>query len=180
MMVVEENAEAEPALDFGTIFELELGYVLRTLRRLGVAQADVEDMAHEVFMAAHGQLHRYDRARPIRPWLFAFAFNIASHYRRKAGRETPMVAEEMIRDERDAPDELLEKERRRRMVLDALEEIDLSRRAVFVLHELDGFTCEEVARSLEIPIGTAYSRLRLAREDFAAAIRRKTARRAIG
>lgn len=186
MMVVEEKAELQsapshgvPALDFRTIFELELGYVLRTLRRLGVAPADVEDMAHEVFMAAHDQLHRYDRARPMRPWLFGFAFRIASHYKRKAWREAPMISDD-VKDDGDAPDVLLEKERRRRMVLDALEEIDLSRRAVFVLHELDGFTCEEVARSLEIPIGTTYSRLRLAREDFSAAIRRMTARRALG
>ena len=55
---------------------------------------------------------------------------------------------------------------------------ELSRRAVFVLHELDGFTCEEIARTLEIPIGTSYSRLRLARQDFSAAMHRFRARKA--
>ncbi len=83
-------------------------------------------------------------------------------------------------DGSDAPDALLEKERRRRLVLAALDEIELSRRAVFVLHELDGFTCEEIARTLEIPIGTTYSRLRLARQDFTATMNRLQARRAIG
>jgi RNA polymerase sigma-70 factor, ECF subfamily len=156
-----------------------VGYVLRTLRRLGVTSADVEDMAHEVFLAVHDQLDAYDRSRPLRPWLFAFAFRIASHYRRKARRETELDPTKDVVDAGDAPDALLDKERKRRLVLAALEQIELDRRAVFVLHEIDGFTCEEVARSLAIPLGTVYSRLRLAREDFADKMRRLRARRVL-
>jgi RNA polymerase sigma-70 factor (ECF subfamily) len=176
----EKEEVAGRRLDFRTVFELEMAYVMRTLRRLSVAPADVEDMAHEVFIAAHGQLHRYDVSRPLRPWLFAFAFNIASHYRRKAKRETPLIEPDDLTHTGDAPDALLEKERKRRLVLAALDGIELSRRAVFVLHELDGFTCDEIARTLEIPVGTVYSRLRLAREDFSGAVHRLQARRAAG
>jgi len=168
------------ALDFRTIFELEVGYVMRTLRRLGVAPADLEDLAHDVFIAVHQRLPSYDRTRPLRPWLFGFAFRVASHYRRKVGREAGLDRPDDISDAAEAPDALLEKERRRRLVLLALDEIELSRRAVFVLHELDGCTCEEIARTLEIPIGTTYSRLRLARQDFASAMSRLRARKAIG
>lgn len=175
-----ESVEGAPRLDFRTVFELEMAYVMRTLRRLSVAPGDVEDMAHEVFLAAHQQFHRYDTTRPLKPWLFGFAFRIASHYRRRAKRETPLLDVDEIRDTRDAPDALLEKERKRRLVLDALDGVELSRRAVFVLHELDGFTCDEIARTLEIPVGTVYSRLRLAREDFSGAIHRMQARRALG
>jgi RNA polymerase sigma-70 factor, ECF subfamily len=167
-------------VDFRTVFELEVGYVMRTLRRLGVAPADLEDLAHDVFLAVHQQLHGYDASRPLRPWLFGFAFRVASHYRRKSGRETALDHEERVTDTAEAPDALLEKERRRRLVLAALDQIELSRRAVFVLHELDGCTCEEIARTLGIPIGTSYSRLRLARQDFSAAMTRLQARRAIG
>jgi RNA polymerase sigma-70 factor (ECF subfamily) len=177
---VEAPVSGAAKLDFRTMFELEMGYVMRTLRRLSVAPGDVEDMAHEVFLAAHGQLDRYDPSRPLKPWLFGFAFRIASHYRRKAKRETPLLDVDEVRDAGDAPDALLDKERKRRIVLGALDSIELSRRAVFVLHELDGFTCQEIAKSLDVPIGTVYSRLRLAREDFSAAIHRLQARRAIG
>ena len=153
--------------------------MLRTLRRLGVTERDVEDMAHEVFVAVHRELDKYDRARPIRPWLFAFCFRIASHYRRKTERETVRdVAGEAV-DQTDGPDLLLDRERKRRHVLAALDEIELDRRAVFVLHELDGFTCEAIAQSLEIPLGTVYSRLRLARQDFAAKMRRLKAKRVL-
>ncbi len=167
-------------LDFRTLFELEVGYVMRTLRRLSVAPADVEDLAHDVFLAVHQRLHTYDPSRPLKPWLFGFAFRVASHYRRKAGRELALAHAEGVSDAAEAPDALLEKERRRRLVLASLDEIELSRRAVFVLHELDGVTCDEIARTLEIPIGTTYSRLRLARQDFSAAMNRLRARKAIG
>jgi RNA polymerase sigma-70 factor (ECF subfamily) len=161
------------------LFELESPYVLRTLRRLGVTERDVEDMAHEVFVAVHRELPKYDRTRPIRPWLFAFCFRIASHHRRKHRRETVQDVAGDVTDPSEAPDALLDRERKRRLVLLALDEIELDRRAVFVLHELDGFTCEAVADSLEIPIGTVYSRLRRAREDFSAKMRRLQAKKVL-
>jgi RNA polymerase sigma-70 factor (ECF subfamily) len=54
----------------------------------------------------------------------------------------------------------------------ALDGLDLDRRAVFVMHELDEIPVPEVANTLAIPLNTAYSRLRLARVDVAAAIQR--------
>jgi RNA polymerase sigma-70 factor (ECF subfamily) len=175
---VAASPEVRAALDFRTIFELEIGYVMRTLRRLGVAPADLEDLAHDVFLAVHQRLSSYDPARALRPWLFGFAFRVASHYRRKAGRETALEVER-VADATDGPDALLEKEARRQLVLAGLAAIELSRRAVFVLHELDGVTCDEIARTLEIPLGTTYSRLRLARQDFSAAMNRLRAQRVI-
>jgi len=153
--------------------------VLRTLRRLGVTERDVEDMAHEVFVAVHRELPKYARTRPIRPWLFAFCFRIASHYRRKHRRETVQDVTGDVTDPSDTPDALLDRERKRRLVLLALDEIELDRRAVFVLHEIDGFTCEAISDSLELPLGTVYSRLRRAREDFTAKMRRLQAKRVL-
>jgi len=82
-------------------------------------------------------------------------------------------------DPSDAPDARLDTERKRRLVLLALDEIELDRRAVFVLHEIDGFTCESIADTLQIPLGTVYSRLRRAREDFSSKMRRLQAKRVL-
>jgi RNA polymerase sigma-70 factor (ECF subfamily) len=54
----------------------------------------------------------------------------------------------------------------------ALDTLDLDRRAVFVLHELDELSMPEIAAALSIPLNTAYSRLRLARADLAAWLER--------
>jgi len=137
----------------------------------------VEDLAHEVFLAVHGELHRYDPARPIRPWLFAFCFRLASHYRRKAWREVVDGKAVEIEDRAEGADALVDQERQRNLVLLALDDIELDRRAVFVLHELDGVTCEQIARSLAIPVGTVYSRLRVARQEFAAKVKRLQTKR---
>jgi RNA polymerase sigma-70 factor (ECF subfamily) len=142
-----------------------------------VAERDVEDLAHEVFLAVHKELHKYDPSRPIRPWLFAFCFRVASHYRRKARREVIEDATPELADGADGADALVDRERRRQLVLLALDALDLDRRAVFVLHELDGVTCEQIARTLEIPVGTVYSRLRVARQEFTAKVTRLQTKR---
>jgi RNA polymerase sigma-70 factor (ECF subfamily) len=142
-----------------------------------VAERDAEDLAHEVFLVLHKELHKYDPGRPIRPWLFAFCFRVASHYRRKARREVIDEATPELEDTTEGADALVDRERRRQLVLLALDALDLDRRAVFVLHELDGVTCEQIARTLEIPVGTVYSRLRTARQEFAAKVTRLNAKR---
>jgi RNA polymerase sigma-70 factor (ECF subfamily) len=58
------------------------------------------------------------------------------------------------------------------MVIRVLDKLDLDRRAVLVMHDLEGQTVPEIAAALGVPVATAYSRLRLAREDVAAALKR--------
>jgi RNA polymerase sigma-70 factor (ECF subfamily) len=60
----------------------------------------------------------------------------------------------------------------RALVVRALAALDLDKRAVFVLHDLDGLEAHEIARTLDLPVFTVYSRLRVAPEKFAAAVRR--------
>src|SRR5262249_30472398 len=149
-------------------------YVAASLVRLGVPSADQDDLVSEVFVRVHRALAEYDSARPARPWLFAFAVRVASEHRRLA-RHRHEVLTEGIDDALStsgAPDDALESERARRMVHLALAEIDLEKRAVLVLHDLDEIPVPEIARSLGIAVGTAYSRLRAARAMFTAAVRR--------
>jgi RNA polymerase sigma-70 factor (ECF subfamily) len=162
-----------PPPDFRQLFDSELEYVWHTLRRLGVREHDLEDVTHDVFMAVHKKLDTFDGSRPMRPWLFGFAYRFAADYRKLARhrREVLVLAPEAPDPAPSAFDradfgQTLEIARR------ALETLDLDRCAVFVLHELDECPMPEVAAALGIPLNTAYSRLRLAREDLAAAIRR--------
>jgi RNA polymerase sigma-70 factor (ECF subfamily) len=162
-------------LDFRAVFEGGFTYVWSTLRRMGVRERDVEDLTHDTFLRVHGRLLDYDPSRPLRPWLFAFAFRVACDYRRLARHRF-----EVLDDGRDvphpgpAPDEEASLREGQRLMLRALEEIDLDQRAVFVLHVIDEHSIPDVAAALAIPVNTAYSRLRLAREAFSVAVRRLT------
>jgi RNA polymerase sigma-70 factor (ECF subfamily) len=160
---------------FEAIFEAELSYVWTSLRRLGVHDRDREDVAHEVFLQAYRSFAEYDSARPIRPWLFAFAFRFASDYRRLARHRTELYGDdEPGHAAAPDPEELLARRQREELVARALGALDIERRAVFILHELDELSMPEVAEALSIPLNTGYSRLRTAREAFTAALTRIT------
>jgi len=162
---------------FPQLFEEHGPYVLRSLRRLGVRGTELEDLTHDVFLQVFRRIDEYDPQRPVKPWLFAFALRVASQDRRRLRRRPEVVADmgEVSDPTPDAADQLLTQERRQ-LARAALDELELNRRAVFILHELDGCPIPEVARSLDIPLATAYSRLRLAREDFARTLHRLRSR----
>ncbi|MFT3768138.1 MAG: sigma-70 family RNA polymerase sigma factor [Minicystis sp.] len=164
---------------FRAIFEAEFSYVFNTLYRLGVRRADLEDLTHEVFVTVHRLLPAYDPARPLRPWLFGIAFRVASDHRRRARftREVPREQAADVASDAPGADDQLAAEQARRLVIEALAEIDLDRRAVLVMHDIDGCPMPEIAHALSIPLNTAYSRLRLGREQLKAAVKRIRLRR---
>jgi RNA polymerase sigma-70 factor (ECF subfamily) len=167
------TAEVQPgpsARDrFQAVFEAEFAYVCTSLRRLGVSERDIEDVAHDLFVEVWRRFETYDRGRPIRPWLFAFAFRFASDYRRLSRHKIELLVTKDALEPSALADEMLAKKDAQRLLFAALESIDVERRAVFILFELDECPMQEIAASLSIPLNTAYSRLRLAREEFQAA-----------
>ena len=80
------SALAHPCLD---AFQGELDYLHQTLRRLGAAPHEIEDLAHEVFLALHRSWTTYDASRPLRPFLFGVAFQIVGGERGRLAREIP-------------------------------------------------------------------------------------------
>jgi RNA polymerase sigma-70 factor (ECF subfamily) len=158
---------------FREIFEREFDYVWTSLRRLGVHDRDLEDVAQELFLQVHRRLDEYDPSRPVRPWLFAFAVRCASDWRRLARhrREVPDDGLE-ARSPAGGAEEDIARAEDVALVLRALRSIEMDRRAVFILYELDEQPMKEIAATLGVPLFTAYSRLRLARKDFVAAVRR--------
>jgi RNA polymerase sigma-70 factor (ECF subfamily) len=171
--------EACVAPSFRAVFEGEFAYVFNSLCRLGVRRCDLEDVTHEVFVAVHRALPDYDPTRPLRPWLFGIAFRLASDYRRSArfAREVPREPSCDVADAAPPADEQIAAEQARRVLLEALEALHIDRRAVVVMHDVDGCPIPEIAHALSIPVNTAYSRLRLGREDLRAAVKRIRLRR---
>jgi RNA polymerase sigma-70 factor (ECF subfamily) len=168
-------------VDFRDVYTAELPYVWSTLRRLGVPPRELEDLAHDVFLVVHRRLREYDPSRPIRPWLFGIAFRIVSDYRRSA-RASREVLEDTpeATDRAPSADDQVAAAEARALVLQALAGLDLDRRAIFVLHDIDEVPVPEIASYLAIPLNTAYSRLRLAREDFSMRVKQLRGERASG
>jgi RNA polymerase sigma-70 factor, ECF subfamily len=162
----------------GAIFDDHFDYVWNTLRRLGVRDVDLEDLSHEVFLKVHSRLDDYDVARPMRPWLFGFAYRVAADHRRLARHRlevlgAPVEAVDPVRP----PDERIEADEERVLVNAALAQMTFERRAVLVLHDVEELPVPAIAEELGIPVNTAYSRLRLAREELAVAVKKLRRRR---
>ena len=146
---------------FDAIYQRELDYVCRNLGRLGVPVRDIPDAAHDVFVILYRKWNEIDPNRSSRAWLFGVARRVASSARRQ--RHVPSEIDP------PSPDQGLVQ---RDLVWSALAELDDDRRAVVILHDLEGHTGTEIAEILEIPANTVHSRLRLAREELFVILRR--------
>src|SRR5262249_41563812 len=150
--------------------------------RLGTPPSEVEDALQRVFLVAADKL---DAVLPghERSFLLGTALRVASDMRRHAQRRERLeaTASEAIADLAEpasqAPDELLDSKRARELLDRVLDAMPLELRAVFVLFEFEGLSVDEMAELLELPRGTAASRLRRARDEFHAQARRVRATR---
>ncbi len=159
-------------------YQRELDYLLRTLERLSGRSTEVEDMAQEVFLVLRRTWRDYDQSRPLKPFLFGIAFRVASSHRRRFWREIPYAVVES-EDSAPSPDREVEASQARAIVLAALQQIPLPRRAVLVMHDLDHTSMQDIAAALSIPLFTAYSRLRKARLELEQAILEMQRKRAL-
>lgn len=147
------------------IFDEHARYVLRTLRHLGIKDADVEDVAQEVFVTVHRKLPEFEGRSKLRTWLYAICVRVASDHRRRAYVVRERVTEQPPIDtgERTGAEPDLHVESRA-FVESLLETLDDDKRAVLVLYEIEGLSMREVADVVGCPLQTAYSRLHAARE----------------
>jgi RNA polymerase sigma-70 factor (ECF subfamily) len=165
------EAEAEQGPDLSAIYGQRAEFVWLTLQRLGVRDADLEDLSHDVFLVAHRKLRTYDGTSRVTTWLFGICLRLAANYRRRAHvrLERPMGGVETYEAVADArePEEMLSMREARARLSAILDGMDLGKRAVLVMFEVEGLTCAQIAGEMGIPVGTVYSRLHAARRAFA-------------
>jgi RNA polymerase sigma-70 factor (ECF subfamily) len=151
-------------------------FVWRALRRLGVAERDVEDVCQEVFMVVHRKIGDFEGRSSMRTWVYGIAIRVASDYRKRSHVRREIVTDD-VPDAVASDDPLDEAARREaRARLDGImDQLDEDKRAVFVLYEIEQVTMAEVADAVGCPVQTAYSRLHAARKLVQEAIAREAA-----
>jgi RNA polymerase sigma-70 factor (ECF subfamily) len=117
-----------------------------------------EDAAQEAF------LNSYRPQSSLRNWLYRIAVNAATDMLRKEVRLVPEAVENLrLADSHPGPEAVLVRQELTVLVQNAVLSLPEACRAVLVLREYEGLTYQEIAASLEIPIGTVMSRLNYAR-----------------
>jgi len=160
-----------------TMLAEHFDFIWRSLRRFGLSADRADDAAQQVFLIASRRLAEIKEGSE-RSFLFGTALRVASEARRSASRR-PEIAHADVPEAADtqpAPDELLDRHRARAVLDRVLEAIDMELRVVFILFELEEMSTIQIGELLEIPVGTASSRLRRAREAFEAVVKRMKAR----
>ena len=159
------------------VFKEHGAFVFRLLRRLGVPEADLDDLTQEVFIVVHRSLDRYEERNHMRAWLYRIAVRAASRHRRSQRPTSSLDSLDEKESDLKGPEETVQDSQAREDFDRLLSVLDDERRAVFVLYEVEELSMEDVANVVGCPVATAYSRLRAARKAILAAAKRLEAQR---
>jgi RNA polymerase sigma-70 factor (ECF subfamily) len=154
---------------FREIYERWFGDVVRWLYALGVPGSDTEDLAQEIFLVVQRKLHRFDGGN-LAGWLYRIAQLTVRDHRRRAWFKNLTIRRRELDVGADlttpGPAARYEEAENRRIVQTLVSRMSEKLRTAFVLFEIEGYSGEEIARIQDVPLGTVWTRLHLARKEF--------------
>lgn len=164
---------------FQELYAKYFDFVWASARRLGVDESAVDDVVQDIFIAIHSHIHTLQRSEALKSWIYSVTRRTVSNHHRsvraRGGKATSVIDDE-LESHQPTPFEVTQKNSDLQVLANLLAELEEPKREVFALVEIEEMTVPEVADALEIPLNTAYSRLRAARIAFEAAVARHEAR----
>lgn len=138
-------------------------------------EADAKDLSQEAFLRVYRALRRIEPGAPLESWLYRIISNLYIDLLRKRPRarmeslDVPLETArgEVLREFPDiasSPEAILEREQLDSAIQRALGTLSEELRLVVVLSDIEGFSYEEIATLLRVPLGTVKSRLHRARQ----------------
>lgn len=149
------------------IYESQSAFVWRSLRRLGVVEAEVPDAMQDVFLVVHRRLSDFEQRSSLRTWLFGIAMRVASGYvRRNPRRREEPLTDLPLTGAEPNPAEHASRSEAVDLLYALLQELPAEQRATFILAELEQMSVPEIANAMNTNLHTATSRLKAARRRF--------------
>jgi RNA polymerase sigma-70 factor (ECF subfamily) len=178
LVLVDRCRRGDPQA-FSRLVALHEGMVFNLAARLLGDPEEARDVAQNVFLHVYRKLVQFRGRSALRTWIYRITVNQCHNRRRwwksrRRDKEEPLDELAMgekagrLADEspRSSPyDETRRRERARR-VQAALQQLSFEHRAVLVLREIEGLSCEAIAETLDVASGTVKSRLSRARETL--------------
>ena len=169
-----ERCKAGDGLAFREVFRNHRGDVARLVLRMTGRPSDLEDIVQEVFLQVYRSIKDFRGQSRFSTWLYRVTVNVVLMHRRAAQSRPVLQAapdESFGADARDLPDDQLARARRVEAFYRLLDRLSDKKRAVFVLHELEGLSPGEVAKVVKAPVLTVRTRLFYARRELLALLR---------
>jgi RNA polymerase sigma-70 factor (ECF subfamily) len=164
---------------FQAVYDQYFAFVWSSARHLGVDAGAMDDVVQETFIVIYARLHTLKQPEALRSWIYGVVRRTVSDHRRSK-RVRDVNASEApsgeLESNQPTPAEVVEKNSELELLGYLLAQLDEPKREVFTLVEIEEMTVPEAAEALELPLNTAYSRLRAARQAFEAALARHEAR----
>ncbi|NLY63900.1 MAG: RNA polymerase sigma factor RpoE [Alcaligenaceae bacterium] len=156
--------------------------IMRLLSRMLNNQSKVEDIAQETFIKAYRALPQFRGDSAFYTWLYRIAINTARNWLSSNQRkmmvsdtfetkegETFSQSDNLI--DIDTPESRMVSKEIAHTVNQAIGDLPEDLRTAIVLREIEGMSYEEIAQTMDCPIGTVRSRIFRAREAIAARLR---------
>jgi RNA polymerase sigma-70 factor (ECF subfamily) len=155
---------------FRDLYERWFDDVVKWLYALGMPSSETEDLAQEIFLVVRRKLDRFDGGNPA-GWLYRIAQLTVRDHRRRAWfknltlrrRHVDLAKVELTTPGPEVKYEDAENRQRFQTLVAGMSE---KLRTTFVLFEIEGYSGDEIARIQDIPLGTVWTRLHLARKEF--------------
>jgi len=144
----------------GALYELHAQRVYTVVRRLVGDDHLAEDLSQEAWVRAFEKLHLFRGESAFGTWIYRLATNVALNRLRRSSKRERVEAGAQLPRISKAQDEAIVS---RRVLSQALDKLPPGYRRVLVLHDIEGWTHEEIAKSLNCSAGTSKSQLHKAR-----------------
>ena len=153
---------------FAELFETHKNHVYSLCLRMTGNVAEAEDLTQDAFIQVFRKLATFRGDSALSTWIYRVAVNTAlMHFRKKALRQVSL-------DQRPSPDakekvDLCQDDGRLRGTVDrialirAIGELPQGYRTIFLLHDVEGYGHQEIARLLKCSVGNSKSQLHKAR-----------------
>ena len=175
-----ERCKLQDAEAFGRIVDAYQARVFGFVRRMVIDPEEAADIAQEVFIRAFQSFARFDGRSSLRTWLFRIAYNLCVDRSRRIGRQ-PLETRIEATFEEDEPMQIADKrwnpetstldQELQEAVEAAVATMSDKLRSVLLLHDQEDMAYEDIAKALNVPVGTVKSRLFLARAHLQNALR---------
>jgi RNA polymerase sigma-70 factor (ECF subfamily) len=140
-----------------------------TVRKIVLDHDDTNDIVQDTFVKTYQNLHRFDEQFPFYPWLRRIALNTTLNHQAKIyrKRESASISEleesnQIESDNGNPLGEMMHHELQDK-IIEAMEQLPLDQRVVFILRTNEELSYQEIGEQLEISTGTVMSRLSRAR-----------------
>jgi len=152
----------------GDVYQRHRADVRTFVLRATNGHSDSDDVLHNTFLTAARIAERFDGRESCRPWLIGIAARLVQQRGQKLARVARYLAR--LASARSSPRDPVPELDARNDLAYALGRLSAVKRVVFLMVEVEGMTCAEVAGALNIPIGTVWTRIHHARRELLAAL----------